>query len=182
MSTIEWRPVPAGGLAFAFLFTAYVGWCIFFGNGWVPLVDDANFAVHEAGHPLFGVLSARLGVYGGTLAQLLFPAICMVEFARRRWTASYALCGIWLGESVLNVARYVADARAMELPLKGFSDMPLHDWNVILAHWGLLNHDALLANALRIFAWLAIACALAFLTLRRRHDSMYPRGAASVPE
>lgn len=166
----QWRSVPAGGLAFAFLWAAGIAWCAFFGNGWVPFVDDANFAVHEAGHPVFGAVSTRLGVYGGTLAQLAFPVMCMVEFARRRWTTSYALCGVWFGESVLNVARYVADARAMELPLKGFSDTPLHDWNVILARWGLLNHDILLANALRVFGWLAIACALAFIALRWRED------------
>jgi len=43
----------------------------------------------------------------------------MAEFARRRETLSFGLCGIWLGENLLNVARYMADARAQwrrELP------------------------------------------------------------------
>jgi hypothetical protein len=42
--------------------------------GWIPILDSANLAFHEAGHPLFGLLSARLSVYGGTLMQLLIPA------------------------------------------------------------------------------------------------------------
>ncbi len=175
-----WQPVTGGGLMFAFSFTAYVLWFSFTGDGWVPLVDDANFAVHEAGHPVFGLISPRLGVYGGTLAQLLFPLICMIEFARRDWTLSYALCMIWLAESVLNVARYLGDARAMLLPLKGFSDHPMHDWNVILARWGLLNQDALLATGLRVFACLAIVWALVFLVLRRKQDAVRRENARAM--
>ena len=168
---VEWRPVPAGGLVFSFVFAGFIAYRAFFADGWVPLVDDANFAVHEAGHPLAGLFSGRFSVYGGTLTQLLFPAVCALEFARRRWTVSAALCGIWFGESLLSVARYLADARAMALPLKGFGDVVLHDWNVILARWGLLNADTTLANGLRVQAWLAIACALAFLVLRWRRDA-----------
>ena len=41
-----------------------------FGNRWVPILDSANLAFHEAGHPLVGILSSRLAVYGGTLFQL----------------------------------------------------------------------------------------------------------------
>jgi len=132
----------------------------------VPLVDDANFAVHEAGHPLVGVFSARFAVYGGTVAQVLFPAVCMLEFWRRRWTMSYALCGIWFGQNLLNVARYMADARAMQLPLAGFGEHTLHDWNLILSRWGLLKQDVVLANGLRAVAWLGIALSLGFLAHR----------------
>lgn len=132
----------------------------------MPLVDDANFAVHEAGHPLVGVFSARFAVYGGTVAQVLFPAVCMLEFWRRRWTMSYALCGIWFGQNLLNVARYMADARAMQLPLAGFGEHTLHDWNLILSRWGLLKQDVVLANGLRAVAWLGIALSLGFLAHR----------------
>jgi hypothetical protein len=167
-TSFHWQPVPTGGLVFSFVFAGFIAYRTFFNDGWVPLVDDANFAVHEAGHPLIGVVSGNLSVYGGTLTQLLFPAVCMFEFARRRWTVSAALCGIWFGQSLLSVARYLADARAMELPLKGFSEFALHDWNVILSRWGLLTLDTTLANGLRVLAWLAIICALGFLVQRWR--------------
>ena len=123
--------------------------------------------MHEGGHPLFGILSERLAVYGGTLAQLFFPAACMIEFARRRETLSFALCGIWLAESALNVARYMADARAQLLPLVG-GEHVLHDWNVILLRWNLLHRDVVLANGLRVLAWLGIAAALTFLVRKWR--------------
>lgn len=161
-----WTPVTALGVTGAAAFVAYVAYWTWFGDGWVPLVDDANLAVHEAGHPLAGIFGARRSVYGGTLAQLLMPAICMFEFWRRRWALSYGLCAIWFGQSLSNVARYVADARAMQLPLVGFSDHPLHDWNLILSRWGLLQQDLALANGLRALAWLGIAAAVGFLVYR----------------
>ena len=172
-----WEPVSSAGLAIASAFAACIAYFAWLGDGWVPLIDDADFAVHEAGHPLVGIFSARLAVYGGTLAQLLFPAVCMLEFWRRRETLSYALCGIWLGQSLLSVARYVADARAMRLPLAGFGEHSLHDWNLILSRWGLLREDVLLANGLRVVAWLAIAAALAFVACRWRESRNAPAGS-----
>ena len=135
----------------------------------MPLLDSANLALHEAGHPLFGILGGRLAVYGGTLAQLFFPAACMFEFWRRRETLSFAMCWIWLGENLLNVARYMADARAQLLPLVG-GEHVLHDWNVILQRWNLLQRDVALANGLRVVAWLLIASALAHLFVRWRRS------------
>ena len=172
-----WKPVSTAGLAISSAFTAYIVYCAWLGDGWVPLIDDANFAVHEAGHPLVGIFNARLAVYGGTLAQLLFPAVCMLEFWRRRETLSYALCGIWLGQSLLSVARYMGDARAMRLPLAGFGEHGLHDWNLILSRWGLLREDVLMANGLRVLAWLGIAAALGFAAYRWRESRSAPAGS-----
>jgi hypothetical protein len=162
-----WKRVSLG-LVIPAAFAGYIVYWTLHGDGWVPLVDDANFGVHEAGHPLVGLFSARLAVYGGTLAQLALPAVCMIEFWRRRDALAYGLCGMWLGQSLLNVARYMADARAMRLPLAGFGENVLHDWNIILARWGLLNQDVLLANGLRLVAWLGIAASLGFVAYRRR--------------
>lgn len=162
-----WRPVSGLGMAVAAALTAYIAFFALRGDGWVPLLDSANLAVHEGGHPLVGLFSTRLAVYGGTFAQLFFPAACMFEFWRRREALSCGICGIWLGQSLLNVARYMADARAMQLPIVGFGESVLHDWNLILSRWGLLRYDVILANGLRALAWLAIAASIAFLIYRR---------------
>jgi len=143
--------------------------CAIFGDGWVPLLDSANLALHEAGHPLFGILGERLAVYGGTLMQLVFPAACLFEFRRRRETLAFAMCWIWLAQNLLNIARYMADARAQLLPLVG-GEHVLHDWNVILLRWNLLHRDVALANGLRVVAWLLIASALAHLFVRWRRS------------
>jgi hypothetical protein len=59
----------------------------------------------------------------------------------------------------------------MQLPLAGFSDHPLHDWNLILSRWGLLQQDLVLATGLRVVAWLGIAAGLGFLAYRRWDES-----------
>jgi len=121
--------------------------------GWVPILDSANLAFHEAGHPLFGILSERLMVYGGTLMQLLMPGICTFEMRRQQKYAGFYFCLIWFAENLLNVARYMADARAHKLPLVGGMDPEeFHDWTRILGNWGLLSWDTSLANCLRLLA------------------------------
>lgn len=117
--------------------------------GWVPILDSANLAFHEAGHPLFGLLVPGLMVYGGTLMQLLMPAAAAWQLRRQGKVGGYHLCLLWLAENLLNVARYMADARRQELPLVGGGD---HDWGFILGQWGLLHCDTTLALWLRLFA------------------------------
>ena len=122
--------------------------------GWVPILDSANLAFHEAGHPILGILSARLAVYGGTLMQLLLPGVCAFEMQRQGKLAGSWFCLIWLAESLLNVARYMADARAHLLPLVGGKNPEYaHDWTIILRRWGLLEYETSLAWGVRMLAF-----------------------------
>ena len=138
------------------LIMCHVSW------GWVPILDNANLAFHEAGHPLFGLLATRLAVYGGTLMQLLIPSACAWECYRKEQTYGFYVCLTWIGENLLNVARYMADARAHQLPLVGGLDPEeFHDWTQILSRWGLLNADHKLAllvrmSAIGIMVWVLI--------------------------
>ncbi|QKE65124.1 hypothetical protein HNE05_17770 [Aquipseudomonas campi] len=130
---------------------AVAGLLLFFHarEGWVPILDSANLAFHEAGHPLFGLVSSRLMVYGGTFMQLLLPLTAAWQLRRQQQIGGYHLCLIWLAENLLNVSRYMADARRQELPLVGGGD---HDWTYILSSWGLLSWDTTLAMWLRVLA------------------------------
>jgi hypothetical protein len=47
---------------------------------------------------------------------------------------------VWTGPSLADVAVYVADGRAMALPL--LAEGLIHDWNFILGRLGLLGWDA----------------------------------------
>jgi len=115
-------------------------------QGWVPLLDSANLALHEAGHPLVGILSARATVYGGTLFQLIFPIAMAFHFCRDANAAGVAGAVVWLGENLFNIARYMADARVQELPLVGNGD---HDWAEIFGRWGVLHLDGRIAGITR---------------------------------
>lgn len=137
------------------------------GERWIPVLDAANLAFHEAGHPLFWLLNSRLGVYGGTLAQLALPLIVAASFWRRRdaFAASFAL--VWLFQNFFNIARYMADARAQILPLVGGD----HDWTEIFSRWHVLHLDTRIAGLVSVLGWsgvLLVCCALARLWWRQR--------------
>jgi hypothetical protein len=161
----DWTPV--GRTAFGGVVAAVLAVALFHLRepNWVPLLDGANLMIHEAGHPLFGLLSEDAAVYGGTALQLLVPLAFAVSFWRRRQSASFAVMGVWLAESLLNVARYVADAREQALPLLGGD----HDWAEILWRWDLLDADQVLANLLRLLAAAGLVATLVWL--RRRPGS-----------
>lgn len=130
-------------------------------QGWVPILDSANLAFHEAGHPLFGLLAESLAVYGGTLMQLLMPGAAALQSWREGKHAAFYFCTIWIAENLLNVARYMADARRHELPLVGGLDPEYsHDWTEILSRAHLLEWDTTLAFLLRLFAVGLMAWAL----------------------
>jgi hypothetical protein len=155
-------------------FTALAAWLVcesLLGDRWVPILDHANLALHEAGHPLCFLIHERLGVYGGTLFQLLFPLAAALHFARRRETLSLAVTGAWCCESLLNVSYYLADARAMALPLLGgLEPETSHDWRLILGRWGLLEWDRRLAGLLATAAVLGIVALMVEVWRRYLRD------------
>jgi hypothetical protein len=62
-----------------------------------------------------------------------------------------------MGQNCLNIARYVADARAMELPLVGGGE---HDWNYLLSVWGALPRDTQIAHDIRFVGAIVAATAV----------------------
>lgn len=140
-----------------------VGFHWFSDQGWVPILDSANPALHEAGHPLVGKLSQTLMVYGGTLLPLLFPAAAAWHFIREGNPSGVAIAVVWLGENRLNIVRYMADARTQVLPLVGGGD---HDWTEIFSRWGLLAWDERNAGLTHGIGVLLMVGATIWLALR----------------
>ncbi len=137
--TEEWSPINRSAAIALAALSAWIVWQHYFtDNQWILLLDHANLALHEAGHPIVAMLSDRLPVYGGTLFQLLFPGLFLRHFWRQRQSAGWVVCAVWLGASLMNVARYMKDARAQVLPLVGGGD---HDWTEIFSRWGVLGGD-----------------------------------------
>lgn len=110
------------------------------------LPDFINLPVHETGHLVFGWGGDMLAALGGTLLQLIMPISFAVAFHRRADRRGTGLMIWWLGQSAINVARYVADARAQVLPLVGGGE---HDWTFLLTSWNLLQQDQEVAVAIR---------------------------------
>jgi len=144
-------------------------------------IDNVNLFLHEAGHVLFGIFGRTAHFLGGTLGQLLFPAAFSVYFLRRRQRFEACVVGIWLCESLMYCGKYIADARVMALPLVGGH---IHDWNWLLARWGLLRHAETIGGVVHVVASLGaivlLYCAAAELTPPVRtspRTTMAPAGA-----
>lgn len=163
------RPVSLAGVAGVALFVVLIVFArLKSGEDWVPILDSANLVIHEAGHPIVGLLSGRLTVYGGTLFQLLFPALVAWHFRRGGEALGLAFGLVWLGENLLNVARYMADARAQALPLVGGGE---HDWTEIFSRWGVLAADTRIAGFTAFLGWSLMLATLAWLFKSWLNDS-----------
>ncbi|MCE5241955.1 MAG: zinc ribbon domain-containing protein [Syntrophobacteraceae bacterium] len=110
-----------------------------------------NLTFHEAGHVIFLPLGRFLQILGGTLGQLLMPLTCLCALlfgTRDIFGTSVALW--WLGESFMDIAPYIDDARALRLTLLGGAtgaETPgSHDWYNILGSLGWLRYDHAIAH------------------------------------
>ena len=136
---------------------------------------------HEAGHVFLMPFGRFLSVLGGSLFQVAIPLLCGAVFLlknRDPFAASVTLW--WTGQSLMDLAPYVADARALRLPLLGGrtgAEVEGHDWEYLLGTLGLTNHDVTLGRlsfalgALTMLAALGWGGALLWRQRGRPHAS-----------
>jgi hypothetical protein len=113
-------------------------------NSWLHL---PNLVFHEAGHVLFAVFGRFVSVLGGSLLQFALPAALAVVFLRQHDRTGAAVCVWWAGENLLDLAPYIADARALQLVLLGGktgAEVEGHDWEYLLTQLGWLRFDRVL--------------------------------------
>jgi hypothetical protein len=150
-----WKPVskPALG-AWMVLYVAFLAYA-FAAHGGFLFIDMANLIVHEGGHNLFGWFGPTIGLWGGTLLQWLVPFLLAVYFFTHRETAGFAFCTFFFFENWLYTATYMADARALVLPLvtTGDPEFARHDFNAIFSSLGVLAYDTKIAAVVRLLGW-----------------------------
>lgn len=111
-----------------------------------------NLPFHEAGHITFLPFGRVLHSLGGSLGQVIMPLVCtLVLLIKTRDTFGASIGLWWMGESILDMAPYINDARSMSLPLLGgntgaSAPYGFHDWNFVLSELDLLRHDHLIAS------------------------------------
>jgi len=126
-----------------------------------------DLVFHEAGHVLFRPFGEFLTTLGGSLNQLLMPAIAGgVLLVRTRDPFGAALCLWWLGQSLVDLAPYINDARALKMQLVGGGtglDRPgVHDWENILLDLHLIHRDHAIASTAKGLGGLLILLGLAW--------------------
>jgi len=127
-----------------------------------------NLPFHEAGHVFFGLFGEFIGSLGGTLGQLLMPLTAMlVLLLKTRDPFGAAVALWWLGENFLDIAPYINDARAGQLPLLGgnfghSAPYGFHDWEYLLTETGLIRLDHQIAQASHVLGSLIMLLAMAW--------------------
>ncbi len=148
---------------------------------WWDLLDDVNLAVHEAGHVLFSIFGDIPGVLGGSLFQVMIPAIFAGYFFRSKQRFSGAITLAWVAQSMVNVSVYIRDARAQDLPLLG-GENSIHDWWYILINWDLLQYDRQIGGFVHFIATLVFFSALALGALITYRDAESARSVPTTPQ
>lgn len=124
--------------------------------------------IHEGGHFLFHYFGQTVAVAGGTFLQLFVPFALAIYYVHERQPQGVAFCGFIFFEQFLPVAAYMADARAMQLPLLtvGDSEYVIHDWNFLFSQMGVLRYDTIIANWFRVAGWLGMVGVTVWLLWR----------------
>jgi len=166
----DWRPVSKPAL---------IAWLVFYGlfllyalhaHGGFLLIDHVNLVVHEGGHLLFRWLGSTMGLWGGTLLELLVPLGLAIYFTFQRQTTATAFAAFFFFENFLYIATYMADARSQGLPLVTVGDAEFggHDWFNIFSSMGLLQYDRAIGGTVRVLGWLGMLTTVGWLTYRAR--------------
>ncbi len=150
-------------LVFAVLLTAYFLWVAYdpMQGSFLDLVD---LPIHETGHLLFRILGEFMGIAGGSLLQVIFPAVFVGYFYLHGKYYSAAIVLFWVGQSLLNVYVYSADAVVMQLVLTSGltgSEGSFHDWNYMLSAFDMLGHTKTVAGLIRLSGTITILAAAA---------------------
>jgi hypothetical protein len=134
-----------------FLISAYFIYYINTYNEW-HFLDSVNLTFHEAGHSIFFFLGDFFKILAGSWFQVSLPLFLSIYFYWNQQNISGSICLMWVGQNLINVSIYIADAILMRLPLLG-GDSVIHDWNYLLNQFGILH---LAPNVALIFYYAGI--------------------------
>ena len=148
-------------LIFAVLLSVY-----FLSIAYAPMngsfLDLVDLPIHEFGHLLFSPFGQFIGVAGGSLFQVIIPAIFVGYFVWNEKYYSAAIVLFWVGQSILNVFVYAQDAVVMQIVLLGGltgSEGGFHDWNYLLTEMGLISSTKTIAGFIRFSGTICIIAA-----------------------
>ncbi len=114
---------------------------IILNRGHYTWIDNADLVIHEAGHFFFMFFGKFIYTAGGTLMQIILPSLIAWYFFRNSYRTGVQISLLWLGQNLINISVYAADARAQKLHLLG-GNRVYHDWHYLLGQLNMLHYDA----------------------------------------
>lgn len=139
----------------ACLLPALMLWTVYFiqaGVDWEVVgssfMHNINLPFHEFGHVFFAPFGRFMTIAGGSLFQLLLPLGLMLGFVfHQRETFGGSVALWWCGQSFVDLAPYIADARYRTLPLVGGRGEDSHDWGNLLTMLSAVDRAPAIATA-----------------------------------
>jgi hypothetical protein len=145
-------------------------------------MDNVDLPIHETGHLVFSPFGDFMQFAGGTLFQLIMPAIFVGYFVRRKDIHAASVALWWVAQNFWNISVYAADARAQELPLVGGGE---HDWAYLLGELHWLQQDQRVAKVIWTIGVavyvVAIATGLFAVTFVRQPGPLELAGHQEMP-
>lgn len=110
-------------------------------------MHNINLPFHEFGHVFFRPFGRFMTILGGSLFQILLPlALTLVFVVKQRDTFAASVTLWWCGQSFIDLAPYIADAKYRSLPLVGGGGEESHDWGNLLTLLNALDYTGTLAK------------------------------------
>jgi hypothetical protein len=163
-----WKPVSrASGIGWICCYALFLLYAALDHSGFLFL-DYVNLMIHEGGHLFFSWFGETIMILGGTLGELLVPLLCAAYFFFHRETTGFAFSAFWFFENFPYIGRYMSDARDQALPLFGGGE---HDWGMLFAQWGVLQHDRAIGSVTRDIGWIGMFATVAWLAYCLRRDA-----------
>lgn len=133
---------------------------------------------HEAGHVMFRLFGQWMMVLGGTLGQLIMPAILGGTMLIKNRDPFGGAIGLWfVGVSVLDIAPYMYDALHPRLMLLSGTtgEEGGHDWIYLFSSLGLLQKSQFIGGLTHTLGALTVILALVWggLVLRLQHARIH---------
>jgi len=180
---IEWQNVSRREF---FSWLAFYAWLLFYlarHFGELTLLDNVHLPIHEGGHLFFSYFGETLHLWGGTIFQLMVPALLAAYFIGQRQIPGTTFCVFAFFHSLTGVATYMSDAIARALPLVtvgAVADESDHDWYNIFTRLGILPHAVQIGSATRFIAWCGMLGTVAWFAWRYRQQVQDKRGTSAV--
>jgi hypothetical protein len=103
----------------------------------VWIIDTVDLFIHEGGHGIFRFFGQFLYFLGGSLIQFIIPIAAIIVFLRTSSPRSLMGTLYWLGQNMINVSIYIADAPKQQLTL--ISRHAMHDWRWLCGYMGIMD-------------------------------------------
>ena len=145
--------------------------------GWM---HGVHLVFHEAGHAIAAMLTnnREFVVFMGSGLQVLFPLVVAGAFYWKNADGVGAALGLWwAGHAALDVAPYIADARALELMLLSGGtgqEVEGHDWEYLLTQWNALGLDTVIAGKVATCGRMVMLAAILWAVANIIYDRLLP--------